>query len=172
MAKHRGINTRVLIDGYDFSNYFKTFQGDAMVNALDATGFLATNKEYLVDGFQDGKVSLEGFYARDQETPDQVDNILRSALGSATKKVVTIAPVNSDTLGNYCFLVSADQSKLTFIGIGVGRHPAAGRGSDCYRQRNCRGQRRGHKQWRRGPSPRYRRVRHDADPERKDSAQR
>lgn len=112
MSKARGINTRILINASDLSNYFKTFDADATVNPLDVTAFLDTAKAWLSDGYKEGKISLEGFYAKDMVTADQVDDILRAALGVETKQVLTIAPVNSQTLGNFCFLASADLESL------------------------------------------------------------
>lgn len=113
MAKQRGINTSILIDKYDFSNLFKTFDGQLTVDPFDSTGFQDTAKTYILDGFNMGKISLEGFYEHDGATVNKVDNILRAALGSTTKKILTISPLNADVLGNYCFLAEADLLNLT-----------------------------------------------------------
>ena len=120
MAKQRGINTHVFINGYDFSNYFKSFKGGASVDALDATAFQDTAKAYLVSAFQMGKMDLEGFYASDQATADQIDDILRPKLGNETKNVVTVAPISANTLGNYCFMASADLLNLNVDDIADG----------------------------------------------------
>lgn len=112
MSKQRGINTRILINASDLSNYFKSFDAEATVAPLDATAFLDTAKAWLSDGYEDGKINLEGFYAKNMVTVDQVDDILRAALGVETKQVLTVCPINSQTLGNFCFMAAASLKNL------------------------------------------------------------
>jgi len=103
-SKARGIQTKVLIAGYDLSNAFKSFANDNSVESFDATAFMDTAKSYVV-GFPDGKFSLEGFYdsVPSPGTADAIDDILRPLLGSSVRKAISVSPEN-DAFGKHCFL--------------------------------------------------------------------
>ena len=112
MAKKRGINCSVLINGYDFSNYFKSAAPSANVDLLDVTGFQSpgSDREFLAS-FNDGKLSLEGFFSADGTNLDDVDDIFNSVLGSLTKNVITVSPEGVSAIGNRCYCLSADETR-------------------------------------------------------------
>lgn len=109
MAGKRGLNASVLFNGYDLSRYFKNAAPGTDIELLDATTFQPTSgdKEYLV-GFEDGKLSLEGFFQSDSVNAAAVDDVINSVIGSTTRQVITVSPENADTLGNRCFVIDAD----------------------------------------------------------------
>lgn len=108
MAK-RGLNASVLFNGYDLSRYFKSAAPGTDIELLDATTFQPTggDKEFM-SGFEDGKLSLEGFFQSDSVDADAVDDVINSVIGSTTRQVITVSPENADTLGNRCFAIDAD----------------------------------------------------------------
>lgn len=112
MAKKRGINWSILVNGYDFSNFFKQVAPGANVDLLDVTGFQSPggDREFLAS-FNDGKLSLEGFFSADNVGLDGIDDIFNSVLGSTTKQVVTASPENANAIGNRCYCISADETR-------------------------------------------------------------
>ncbi len=111
MAKS-GINTSILVDGYDVSNYFKSADVESSLPTLDATAFQDTAKVYLPSGFLEGVFQLEGFYRSDPVNLDQVTDLLRARLGSATQQVVLISPEGAGTLSNPCFPMKGNFNNL------------------------------------------------------------
>lgn len=109
MAGKRGLNASVLFNGYDLSRYFKSAAPGTDVEMLDATTFQPPggDKEFL-PGFEDGKLSLEGFFQSDSVNAAAVDDVINAVIGSTTRQVVTVSPENADVLGNRCFVIDAD----------------------------------------------------------------
>lgn len=109
MAGKRGLNASVLFDGYDLSRYFKEAAPGTDIELLDCTTFQPPggDKEYIT-GFEDGKLSLDGYFQSDDVDEAAVDDVLNSVIGSETRQVITVSPENADTLGNRCFVIDAD----------------------------------------------------------------
>jgi len=100
-----GKNTVVLFDKYNLSEYFNTATTTAMAEAVETTTFGSANKTYAI-GMKDGTVSLEGLWAGDVSG---VDEVLAAAVGSSSKKIITVATEGS-TLGRRAKLINTDET--------------------------------------------------------------
>ncbi|MBE3590008.1 MAG: hypothetical protein IMW98_08395 [Firmicutes bacterium] len=77
MAFSHGSKTKVYVNGYDLSAYFKSAKYQAKVDTAETTTFGAAAKTYI-PGLPDATVSLEGIY---DGSPNAVDQVLQAALG-------------------------------------------------------------------------------------------
>jgi len=83
-----GKDTKVLLDQYDVSAYFRSADKDMSVELLPVTVYGDTGKK-TIPGLKDGTVTLDGLY---DGAASAVDAILSAALASAGGEVFTIAP--------------------------------------------------------------------------------
>lgn len=102
-----GKNTVVLFDKYDLSQYFTSASVMAKADTVETTTFGSSFKTYAV-GQQDATVSLEGLWSGVLDTTGS-DAILTAAIGSTTKKMITIA-TEGNTLGRRAMLLNTDEA--------------------------------------------------------------
>lgn len=100
-----GKNTVVLFDKYDLSQYFNSATTTATAEAVETTTFGSANKTYAI-GMKDGMISLEGLWAGDA---NGVDEVLSAAVGSSSKKIITVATEGA-TLGRRAKLINTDET--------------------------------------------------------------
>ncbi len=100
-----GKNTVVLFDKYDLSTYFNSATTTAMAEAVETTTFGSANKTYAI-GMKDGSISLEGLWAGDT---DGIDEVLEAAVGSSSKKIITVATEGA-TIGRRAKLINTDET--------------------------------------------------------------
>jgi len=100
-----GKNTVVLFDKYDLSTYFNSATTTAMAEAVETTTFGSANKTYAI-GMKDGSISLEGLWAGDT---DGIDEVLSAAVGSSSKKIITVATEGA-TIGRRAKLINTDET--------------------------------------------------------------
>ena len=102
-----GKNTVVLFDKYDLSQYFNSAITSAMANPVETTTFGSANKTYAM-GQKDGTVSFEGLWSGVLDTSGS-DAVLHAAIGSTTKKIITVASEGA-TLGRRATLINTDET--------------------------------------------------------------
>lgn len=78
MAFSHGSKAKVLVNGYDLSNYLRSVSFSALADTAETTTLGSTAKTYI-PGLQDATVSAEGIY---DGSPKAVDEILQAALGA------------------------------------------------------------------------------------------
>ena len=100
-----GKNTIVLFDAYDLSTYFNSATASAMADAVETTTFGSADKTYAI-GQKDGTVSLEGLW---EGSADGVDEVLDAAVGSASKKIITVGSEGAG-IGRRAKLVNTDET--------------------------------------------------------------
>ena len=84
-----GKNVNIFIDEYDFSTYFNNVSASTNIDTAETSAFGTTAKSYVV-GHRDGTVSLSGMF--ESTTSTGTDQFFASALGSATKIKLIVAP--------------------------------------------------------------------------------
>lgn len=102
-----GKNTVVLFDAYDLSQYFNSVSTNASSNAVETTTFGSTNKTYAM-GLKDGKITLEGLWSGALDLTG-ADAILTSAIGSTSKKLITVATEGA-YLGRRAIMLNTDET--------------------------------------------------------------
>jgi len=113
MATH-GKKTRVLVNGYDLSRFFRSASIDGEVELLDTTTFQASAKTYII-GMPDSKASLEGLFSSNADAlaPNEVDDILQPILGTDSELFVLIAQGDIAAVGDACQLFSGRETKYS-----------------------------------------------------------
>ncbi len=76
-----------------------------MAEAVETTTFGSANKTYAI-GMKDGSISLEGLWAGDT---DGIDEVLSAAVGSSSKKIITVATEGA-TIGRRAKLINTDET--------------------------------------------------------------
>jgi hypothetical protein len=102
-----GKNSVILFDKYDLSQYFTTVTTQAMAQTVETTTFGSAYKTYAV-GQEDATISLEGLWSGVLDTTGS-DAILWAALGSATKKIITVASEGNIT-GRRAIMLNTDET--------------------------------------------------------------
>ena len=105
MAFIHGKNTKVLVDQYDLSAYFKSSDTSMKADQAKTTTFGKLANTYLA-GLIDSTAKLSGYF---DPAAGASDAVLRAALASALGQTVTIAPPGF-ALGTFCQLLSARES--------------------------------------------------------------
>lgn len=100
----------VLINQFDVSRYLNKMNAQRNAPELEATTFLASAREYVAD-FPDGTMALEGFYKTDPTNLNTAEEVFRAAIGSTTKRVVTVCPELATTYGKRALLLDAVETK-------------------------------------------------------------
>lgn len=80
--------TRLLVNEFELSSYFKDASTNQTVDTPETTAFGANVKSYVV-GMTDGRFSLGGMFSGDA---DGVDEVLQAAFGDETPVLFTYAP--------------------------------------------------------------------------------
>jgi len=94
MAFGHGKNTRVYINGYDLTGFFRQYDSDLVREVADSSVFNVNDKTYL-PGKRDATVSLEGLY---DGAAGAVDEVLHTAL-SQDPSLLVVCP-QGDANGN------------------------------------------------------------------------
>jgi hypothetical protein len=102
-----GKNVNVFLDQYDFSTYFNDVTASTSVDTAETSAFGTSAKTYVV-GHRDGTVSLSGMF----ESTESVgtDQYFATALGSATKIKLIVAPEGNSNGAGAIMLVADDTS--------------------------------------------------------------
>lgn len=112
MAGKRGLNASVLFNRYDLSTFLKMAAPTSTIELLEATPFQPPGGDKVfLSGFEDGKLSLEGFFEAHNTTFDAIDDVFNAVIGGETKQIVTVSPEGALVLGNRCFLIDADTTQ-------------------------------------------------------------
>lgn len=107
MAFKHGIKTKVYVNGYDMTGYFRSLKMSASDDAADTSTFLNTNKSFI-PGLTDAQVSAEALFDADSGiggNADRSDEVLQAAL--ATEFSYWVQLVQGDALGNGGYAVQA-----------------------------------------------------------------
>lgn len=107
MAFSHGTIAKLYAHGYDLSSYLREATGRSDVPAEDATTWGKASRVWLSSQIQDGTLSLGGLF---DGTANAADQLLETALGSATKKVITWLP-QGDGFGNVAKGLYSDQTQ-------------------------------------------------------------
>jgi hypothetical protein len=104
-----GKKTRVFIDKFDLTRYFRDVNSNSVIGTADSTTFGSNSKEHIV-GTMEGKATLNGLF----ETVALVGatQLFDTIKGSDTKSIVTIAPFGH-SLGARVIIFLADTSTYT-----------------------------------------------------------
>lgn len=102
----------VLVDKYNLSPYFNSYDRSQVVETLETTCFGASAKAYI-PGLKDGTLSLAGLY---DPASGAVDEALAAALGASAGKNVSLLPAGAGTIGNRAFLLLAHETDYTVSG--------------------------------------------------------
>jgi hypothetical protein len=99
-------NAKFLVDKYDLSGFFKSVKPTRTCDPLDKTTLASGTSREHAPGLASGTVSCEGLFDAAQGGSEEA---LRTALGSATKKITSIFDDNS--VGSEAKLLNADETK-------------------------------------------------------------
>jgi len=102
-----GKNVNVFLDQYDFSTYFNDVTASTSVDTAETSAFGTSAKTYVV-GHRDGTVSLSGMFESTESTG--TDQYFATALGSATKIKLIVAPEGNSNGAGAIMLVADDTS--------------------------------------------------------------
>ena len=101
-----GKNVNIFLDEYDFSTYFNSVSASTSIDTAETSAFGTSAKSYVV-GHRDGTVSLSGMFEATESVG--TDQYFASALGSATKIKVIVAPEGHSN-GAGAILLQADDT--------------------------------------------------------------
>jgi hypothetical protein len=102
-----GKNVNVFLDQYDFSTYFNNVSASTTIDTAETSAFGTSAKSYVV-GHRDGTVSLSGMFEATESVG--TDQFFASALGSATKIKLIVAPEGNSVGAGAIVLVADDTS--------------------------------------------------------------
>jgi hypothetical protein len=102
-----GKNVNVFLDQFDFSTYFNDVTASTSVDTAETSAFGTSAKTYVV-GHRDGTVSLSGMFESTESTG--TDQYFATALGSATKIKLIVAPEGNSNGAGAIMLVADDTS--------------------------------------------------------------
>src|SRR3990167_5126354 len=105
MAAVHGRKTRVYINGYDLTGFYRKSESELTREVAESTVFNLDDKTYL-PGLRDATASLEGLY---DGAVDGIAEVLHAAL-SADPTLLVICP-QGDALGNVAHGFSALETK-------------------------------------------------------------
>lgn len=119
MPSH-GKKTRVFVDKYDLSRFFKSADTTGDVPTIDTTTFNASAKTFIPD-YIEGGLSLSGVWSADAydavDNPtglnNQADDVLQPALGSNTNQNWTVARDGVDVAGSPAELLTGKETKYS-----------------------------------------------------------
>ena len=102
-----GKNVNVFLDEYDFSTYFNNVSASTTIDTAETSAFGTSAKSYVV-GHRDGTVSLSGMFEATESVG--TDQFFATALGSATKIKLIVAPEGNSVGAGAIVLVADDTS--------------------------------------------------------------
>ncbi len=105
MPAAHGRLTRVYINGYDLTGFYRKTESELTREVAESTVFNQTDKTYL-PGVRDATASLEGLY---DGATDGIAEVLHAAL-SADPLLLTVCP-QGDVLGNVVYGLSSMETK-------------------------------------------------------------
>lgn len=114
-----GRNAQIFLNEFDFSRQLKNYEAGRAAGELECTTFNATAREYVAD-FDDGTISLSGYYESDPVDLDTFNDEAQSVLNSSTPNVLTIAPEAATTLSNRALLQTAVETSVSIEDIATG----------------------------------------------------
>lgn len=97
-----GKGTTVLADDLDLTTYLNSASVSAAVETPETTTFGSSDRSYIV-GHNEGTLSFEGLF---DGSADVVDEVLHTALGNTTDKVITVS-TDSTSVGGRTILASS-----------------------------------------------------------------
>jgi len=107
MAAGHGKKTRVYINGYDLTGFYRKADSEATRETAKATPFNSDDEVYVA-GQRDASISLEGMF---DGAVGGIDEVLQAALDT-DPTIVTLLP-QGDTLGNVAYGLSSLQGKFS-----------------------------------------------------------
>lgn len=109
------LNSLVLADGFDLSNYLKSVDIASSVDMLENTVLGQTsNARSYQPGLPEHSVSGEAFFAYDSVTDaNSIDRTFDEALGASANKKFLIAPSGYTAIGNACFICNTKQANYS-----------------------------------------------------------
>jgi hypothetical protein len=102
-----GKNVNVFLNEFDFSTYFTDVSAATSVDTAETSAFGTSAKTYIT-GHRDGTVSLSGMF--EGTASDGTDEFFNTALGSATKIKVLVAPQGNTNGAGAIMLIADDTS--------------------------------------------------------------
>ena len=102
-----GKNVNVFVNEFDFSTYFTDVSASTSVDTAETSAFGTSAKSYIV-GHRDGTISLSGMFEGTASTG--TDAFFATALGSATKNKIIVAPQGNSVAAGAIMLVADDTS--------------------------------------------------------------
>lgn len=107
MPAAHGRLTRVYLNGYDLTGFFRKSSSEATREVAESTVFNLSDKTYLA-GVSDANLSLEGLF---DNAVDGIEEVLNTAF-TTDPTIVCIVP-QGDVLGNVAYGLSGLENKLT-----------------------------------------------------------
>lgn len=107
MAFIHGKGAATLVNAYDLSAFFNTYDAAATADTAEVSTFGGSSKAYVA-GLKDATLSLGGFF---DGSAAAVDAVLSAAIGSST--LFTLAPAGAGTIGNRANLAQAYETGYT-----------------------------------------------------------
>ena len=102
-----GKNVNVFLNEFDFSTYFNDVSASTSVDTAETSAFGTSAKTYVV-GHRDGTISLSGMFEGTASVG--TDEFFATALGSATKNKIIVAPQGNSVAAGAIMLVADDTS--------------------------------------------------------------
>ena len=102
-----GKNVNVFINEFDFSTYFNDVSASTSVDTAETSAFGTSAKTYVV-GHRDGTISLSGMFEGTASVG--TDAFFATALNSATKNKIIVAPQGNSVAAGAIMLVADDTS--------------------------------------------------------------
>ena len=102
-----GKNVNVFLNEFDFSTYFNDVSASTTVDTAETSAFGTSAKTYVV-GHRDGTISLSGMFEGTASVG--TDEFFATALGSATKNKIIVAPQGNSVAAGAIMLVADDTS--------------------------------------------------------------
>ncbi len=110
MAVAHGKKTKVYLNGYNLTGFFRNYESELSREMADKTPYGVDDREY-VPGERDATLSLEGLY---DGADTAIDQVLHTALDQ-NPSVIVVCP-QGDANGNVAFGISGDLSNYTIEG--------------------------------------------------------
>ena len=99
MAVPHGKVTEVLVDAFDLSGFLdEVTVSEEIANA--ATTAFKRNSVTRITGIDDGSLSYGGFFEKDDVNADDIENVMRAALGASDGQIVTVGQQGSTVIGH------------------------------------------------------------------------
>lgn len=106
------LNSLVLADGFDLSNYLTSVDVEGSVDMLDNTVLGQTsNARSYQPGLSEHSIKGESFFAYDSTTDaNSIDKTFADAMDATANKKILFAPAGYTTIGDQCYLMNTKQA--------------------------------------------------------------